>query len=149
MASSTILAARSVCGHSTNRRYAIHHNIFCSDLPDSRCLNAAALGYGRFNGCRHSEQQRHISARERAGILRGNVWSSSQLHQHINVYGVCCMDRDDLIHRDEHVELKLPTGKRLWVPIANLMRETGMTREEILRASETIASLNLLYPDEN
>ena len=51
--------------------------------------------------------------------------------------------------KDEHVELKLPTGKRLWFPIAELMRETGMTREEILRASETIGSLNLLYPDEN
>ena len=50
---------------------------------------------------------------------------------------------------DEHAELKMPGGKRLWFPVADLMRETGMTREEILRASETIAGLNLLHPDEN
>jgi hypothetical protein len=51
--------------------------------------------------------------------------------------------------KDEHVELKLPGGKRLWFPVAELERETGMSRDEILRASETIAGLNLLHPGEN
>lgn len=50
---------------------------------------------------------------------------------------------------DEQVELVMPTGKRLWFPIADLMPETGMTREQLLAAAETIAGLNLLHPDEN
>jgi hypothetical protein len=43
---------------------------------------------------------------------------------------------------DEHVELVLPTGKRVWFPIVEL--EPGMSRDEILACAETIASLNLL-----
>ena len=50
---------------------------------------------------------------------------------------------------DEHVELKLPTGKRLWFPISEMMRQTGMTREEVLAAVDTVASLNLAAPDEH
>jgi hypothetical protein len=32
---------------------------------------------------------------------------------------------------NKHLELKLPTGERLWFKISDLMRQTGMTREEI------------------
>jgi hypothetical protein len=43
---------------------------------------------------------------------------------------------------DDEIELPLPTG-RLRLPISALMRTTGLTREEILAAVDTIASLNL------
>jgi hypothetical protein len=50
---------------------------------------------------------------------------------------------------DDEVELRLPSGKRLRLPITALMHQTGMSREEVLAAADTIAGLNLANPDEN
>ena len=35
---------------------------------------------------------------------------------------------------DGQITLKLPTGAQLTLPVAELMRQTGMTREELMRA---------------
>ena len=49
----------------------------------------------------------------------------------------------------DEVDLRLPSGKRLRVSILAMMQETGMTREKVLAAADTIAGLNLANPDEN
>jgi len=50
---------------------------------------------------------------------------------------------------DDEVDLVLPSGKRMRLPVTALMHQTGMTREEVLAAAETVASLNLAAPDEH
>src|SRR5262245_32605788 len=55
-------------------------------------------------------------ARERAGILCSDLWTGSQLHQHVNIDRLRLPDRDDVMATtgdDDTVEIQLPSGKRL------------------------------------
>ena len=49
---------------------------------------------------------------------------------------------------DDEVELMLPSGHRMRLPKSALMHQTGLDREHVLAAIDTIVSLNLAGPNE-
>jgi len=50
---------------------------------------------------------------------------------------------------DDEVELMLPSGHRMRLPKSALMHQTGLDREHVLAAIDTIVSLNLAGPNES